>query len=212
MWAARDTEQLLEELGELGRRFRKGEQVKRPRVTLWLASGREASGLVLDVHQNRSGARTVMLQLVGKSNDVLLLPTQHLQAVTLHDVEPAEIVEPPPPSASSPLMIKRHARAVEQRLGQILGRPFELAVVPTEDAGQLLALEHALTKLEPVLVGLTADTVGKEAFVAAVKQLALVTGLAQKLTAFEGIFTITAPVQWAKFDAAALQRELEALL
>ncbi|GEM_PF-3122938 len=70
MWAARDLEQQLEELGELGRRFRKGEQVKRPRVTLWLASGREASGLVLDVHQSRVGARTVALQLGGKSSDL----------------------------------------------------------------------------------------------------------------------------------------------
>src|SRR5437868_2360828 len=118
---ARNPERLLEELGDLARRIRAGEALRRPRVTLHMASARDLSGFVLDVaHEN--GATAVLLHTPPEWN-VAHVPLKGIEAVTVHDV--LGLSRPPSDAAPAPsrLELKRRLIGAESAIAVHIGAP-----------------------------------------------------------------------------------------
>jgi hypothetical protein len=212
-WPSRNLEQLIDDLAHLGRRWKSGEPVRVPRVTLWLRSGATAQGLVMDLHQDRSGTRTVIVR--SQTNeptevDVVHLPWAVIDAITVHDL--AAFDKPPDAllTSTTKLQLERHLANVSEALAQKVGTPIELVA---QAADQLEPLEWLLTQVEEVLLELTTDQRFADGMRGRVRRITLALGVNSGLAFADGALTITTPTAWNKRTGReSLERELRALL
>lgn len=210
----RPMDQLFEELVAVARRWKRGEAVLRPLVTVHLHSGRDVVGAVLDVFEPRmGGGRTLLLsrrgQGRGPETDVLLVPVGHVEAVTLHELPRASAApsnEPP-----SPLQLKRKAKAVSEQVTAVLGSAFTVEVGGAADDAALLALSHALDALGPVLQGICGDTLGRDSLRGAVNRVLVSTAGAASVTLNNGQLQVRAAPD-KRLTAEALKPQVEVLL
>jgi len=216
-WPSRSLEQLFDDLSLLGRRWREGEDVRVPRVTVLLRSGRELTGFVLDVYGDRNGGRTVLLRSPAAAQpagvDVTHVPWATVDAVTVHDVAswdkpPADA--PPPPTREE--LVSR-AAAASEALAEKVGTPIAFELELGDDDVALEPLDWLLRLARTTLLEVAARPAAADALRGRVKQVRLALGI-QPLTAFvDGALVITTPAAWNKRTTAdSLKRELEALL
>ncbi len=212
-WPSRNLEQLVDDLAQLGRRWRAGEPVRVPKVTVWLRSGATVTGEVVDLHQDRSGTRTLVLrQHTGEPAqvDVLHLAWPALDALTVHDL--GTLDKPPETLAASPTraQLERHAADVTEALAQKVGTPIAFVLEPAE---QVEPLDWLLRQVEEVLLELTQDQRFADAMRGRVRQLKLGLSVNAGLVFADGVLTFTTPTAWNKRTSReALERELRALL
>ncbi len=212
-WPSRNLEQLIDDLAHLGRRWRSGEPVRVPRVSVWLRSGATAQGLVMDLHQDRSGTRTLILR--SQTNeptevDVIHLPWSVIDGVTVHDL--AAFDKPPDAllTSTTKLQLERRLANVSEALAQKVGTPIELVIEATEP---LEPLDWLLTQIEEVLLELTSDRRFADAMRGRVRRIKLGLGVNSGLVFADGTLTFTTPTAWNKRTGReSLERELRALL
>src|SRR6185436_861637 len=132
---ARHPERLLEELGDLARRIRMGEALRRPRVTLHMSSARDLSGFVLDVSHEHNQL-TVLLHTPPDWN-VAHVPMKGIEAITVHDV--VGLTRPPAdaPPAPSRLELKRRVAGAEASIAVTVGAPIVITLPEALDEPQL---------------------------------------------------------------------------
>lgn len=218
-WPSRNLEQLLDDLSHLGRRWRSGEPVRLPRVTVTLRSGTQFVGEVLDLHQDRSGTRTVLVHLTGRGPhlpselDVAHLPWSAIDAVTVHDV--GSLARPPDAlirSVSSKEELLRRAANVTEAVAQKVGTPIPivfdgLSEENLEPLGWLLGL------LEDVALELAERPDFADAMRGRVKGVHLGVGRHAHLVFSDGVLTLSTPMAWNdRASPQSLKSELEALL
>lgn len=208
---------MLEELADLGRRWREGENLRLPRVTLHLASGRELSGIVLDMGSDPMTDPSVLLHTPGPNPgqpdwDVAHVTFPAIQAVTVHDVpsqgRPPEGAPPPP----SRLEVKRHVAALESALAAQL-EGVRVTVAWEEDPEALRGLDDLVAALNAVLGDLLRDPDGVSALRAKVKQLQLGVAAEPKVSLSEGVLLVfTAQAHPRRMTRDQLREEIEAVL
>lgn len=217
-WPLRPLDQLLDELALLGQRWKRGEPVRLPRVTVHLRSGRELSGWVLDVHLDRLGSRTVLLRSLGPQGvaevDVAHVPGASVEAVVVHDL--VALDRPPEHGAGAPTRddVHRHLLAAQETLAAAVGTPLEIELALTDADDDLEPLDWLLQHATEVLAAIARrDALAAGALRGRVQTLRLAVGM-QPLTAFaDGVLSITTPASWnRRTDRDSLTRELEALL
>jgi hypothetical protein len=218
-WPSRNLEQLVEELAHLGQRWRAGESVRQPRVSVVLRSGVVLGGVVLDLHHDRSGTRTLLLRELGHAThlpealDVAHVPWGSIEALTVHDV--SSLGRPPesvPISSASRAELERKAANVTEALAQKVGTPIDIKLELTgDDENEPLAWLLAL--VEDVVLDLAQGQHFADAMRGRVKQLKLGVGRHSHLAFIDGVLGIITAMAWNdRTTRESLRRELEALL
>jgi hypothetical protein len=211
-WPSRNLEQLVDDLSVLGGRFRLGDAVRLPRVTIWLRSGQTLAGRVLELHHDRNGTRTLLLQTTAQDTvDVAHIPWSVIEAVTVHDVE--AIDRPPEPQKSvTREQLSQRVANVSEALAQKVGTPIDIEMFPSSDA-ELEPLSWLLTMAEEVLLDVVHDQRIAASLRGRVKKIRLGTGIAGTLVFADGILSFSTPIAWNKRTSReSLRRELEAML
>jgi hypothetical protein len=208
---ARNPERLLEELGELARRIRAGEGLRRPRVTLHLRSARDLSGFVLDV--GREGSTASVLLHTPPEWNVAHVPMAAIEAVTVHDV--LDLSRPPSDAAPAPsrLELRRRLAGAESTLSVQTGAPMPFTLPEPLDEDHLEALGALVPVVTQVLEDVARDETGRTSLVAKVKRIQLAVGDAPHVTLVGDALTImTVASHNKRLAAAGLKRAVEAAL
>jgi hypothetical protein len=216
-WPSRSLEQLFDDLAQLGRRWREGEELRVPRVTVLLRSGLELTGFVLDVHGDRAGGRTVLVRSPAAAHpsgvDVTHVPWATIDALTVHDIAswdkpPADA--PPPPTKEELL---NRASLASEAIAEKVGTPIAIELELGDDDAALEPLDWLLRQVRAALLDVASTPSSADAMRGRVKQVRLTVGI-QPLTAFaDGALVITTPLSWNKRASPdGLRRELAALL
>jgi hypothetical protein len=180
-------DELLSELAALRRREKGGEAVRVPFVTLHLRTGRNFTGRVIKLADDKRGGQTVLFQDTGLDlrsprYDVVHFASTLVEAITVHD---AHTLETPPSSVlrgptPSKLELKRKIVALEQDLsGRMEGASLSIEImwdtVPdSEDA--LVVVQDLVGETEHVLRDLLADPMGLEAIRQKLRKVAIQVG------------------------------------
>jgi hypothetical protein len=212
-WPSRNLEQLVDDLSQLGRRWRAGEPVRVPRVSVWLRSGVTVMGEVVDLHQDRSGTRTLIVRAQTAEPaevDVLHLNWAAIDGLTVHDL--ANLEKPPEALATTTTraQLERRASDVTEALAQKVGTPIAFVLEATD---ALEPLDWLLRAVEEVLLELAQDQRFADAMRGRVRQIKLGLSVNSGLVFADGVLTFTTPTGWNKRTSReALERELRALL
>lgn len=217
-WPSRNLEQLLDDLGALGLRWKAGEPVRLPNVTVHLRSGRDVPGWVLDLHADRHGARTLILRSLGDHHaaqlDVAHIPFGAIEAVTVQDI--VSLDKPPGDVVEAVTRTELQQRLVDayEAIAQAVGTPIELELEDGEDNARNEPLDWLLKHVRRAIVEVAAeDPRSADSLRGKVKKLRLATGLHHHLVFADGVLIFTTPIAWnsrSTFDS--LKRELAALL
>lgn len=208
---ARAPERLLEELGDLARRIRSGENLRRPRVTLHCSSARDLSGFVLDVgHENDH--MTVLLHTPPEWN-VAHVPMTSIEAVTVHDV--LGLSRPPAdaPPAPSRLELRRRIAGAESQIAVQVGAPITFGLPEQLDESDLEPLGALLHALSEALENVARDDHGRLTLQAKVKRVQLVVGEQPHVTLVGDALTVmTVGPHLKRLAPKLLERAIEAAL
>lgn len=153
-WVTRDLEAVLDELAAPEQR----EVV----VTIHLASGQRVTGHVRELVRDRRGA-TLGVQSVPQRGslelDVTVIPLARVEAITVHGAARVEPREPKPAEATSPLELKRRARALGEHLAARAGAPIAIEI----STGDLTVLAPLFEQVRLALEHVCADELGRTA-------------------------------------------------
>lgn len=165
-WVARDLEAHLDELATTARAWRERRAVDRPLVTVHLVSGARHTGVVLDRTR-----QTVVLESAPTRGelDVVVIPVARVEALTLHAVQARAPAAPP--EATSPLELKRRAKALADVLATQLGHP-----VAIEVGADLAVIAPLFETVRVALERVCADELGRTALGERVKAIELAAG------------------------------------
>jgi hypothetical protein len=208
---AKRPERVLEELGELARRTRAGETLRRPRVTLHLKSARDLSGFVLDV--GRDGGEAHVLLHTPPEWNVAHVSMAHIEAVTVHDV--LGLSRPPgdSPPAPSRLELKRRLAGAESSLAVQIGAPISIGLPEELEEDHLEPLGALLPVLTEVLECVARDELGRRSLQAKVKRVQLNVGVEPHVTLVGDALTVmTVTAHARRLPLPTLQRAVEAAL
>jgi hypothetical protein len=208
---ARHPERLLEELGDLARRIRAGEALRRPRVTLHMASARDLSGFVLDV--GHEGNQTTVLLHVPPDWNVAHVPMKGIEAVTVHDV--LGLSRPPADAAPAPsrLELKRRLAGAESSITVQVGAPIVFTLPEALEEEHLEPLGALLPVLSEALENVARDETGRLTLQAKVKRVQLAVGEQAHVTLVGDALTVmTAGAHVRRLAPPLLRRAIEAAL
>lgn len=218
---ARTLEELLSRLAELDKLREKGESVRLPTVTLFLRSGREVQGVLLELRSEPRGGKIVVLHTLSgdtrrSAPDALFVRLDSVDAITVHEL-PA-LFKPPPDAPPPPtkLELKRQLAERQSALAAALGTPLELEVawdsLPPEPEA-LSALDTLGTRAFGVLEALARELMGLEALRAQVRKVRLAVGPSSQVSREGQTLQLTTAVPvttWLAKDD--LLREIEKVL
>ncbi len=206
---------LLEELGHLSDRVAGGEPLRRPRVTLYLRSGRELSGLVLRVrHQGQLPVVLIHLPGGGRTPefDVAHVPLDSVEAVVVHDVVS---LDRPPDSAPSPpgkLELRRRLTAWETSFHTQLGTLIPIDLPELHDA-DVEPLDSLMKQAQQVFDAMAKESLGREALREKVERIRLAVGSLPAVTLNQRTLLITTVHAFPRrMTVASLQAAIEAVL
>ncbi len=208
---ARAPERLLEELGDVSRRIRSGESLRRPRVTLHMASARDLHGYVLDVG-HEAGHMTVLLHTPPEWN-VAHVPMKSIEAVTIHDV--LGLSRPPAdaPPAPSRLELRRRLAGAESAIAVQVGAPIAFTLPEQLDEQDLEPLGALLPALSEALENVARDEKGRVSLQAKVKRVQLAVGEQPHVTLVGDALTVmTVNAHPRRLAPKMLERAIEAAL
>lgn len=155
--------QALEVLVRQGRRWKKGEPVRLPGVTLHLASGRDVEGVIVDAVEQHGQTTYVFSPLGGpRRGDLMLVPLGAIEVVSLH--EPGALTKTNPAlEAVAPSMqqLERRARSLEEQLAAV-GSLVRVELPRLEEGPARAALGQLLEALAGALALVTATEAGRE--------------------------------------------------
>lgn len=218
---ARTLEELLTRLAELQPLRARGEPVRLPQVTLFLRSGRELRGFLLEQREDSRGNRALVLQALGGDGrraepDAHFVRPESIEAITVHDLPSLHQPQrggPPPPSK---LELRRKLGERQATLAAALGTPLEVQVdwerLPAEPEA-LAALDTLASRAFGILEELTRELMALESLRANVRQVHLAVGSAsQVLREGQRLLLVTSlfPTGWMSREA--LQQALEKVL
>jgi hypothetical protein len=195
-WVAQDLEAHLEELATTARAWRERRAVDRPLVTIHLASGARHTGVVLE---RVSGTLVLQSAPARGELDVIVVPIARIEALTLHDVR--ERAPAPPPEASSPLELKRRAKALSDQLAAQLAHPVSIEV-----GNELAVVAPLFESARVALDRVCADELGRAALAERVHAIQITSG-ASGVTLANQRLVISGPLAPER-----LQTQLDAVL
>ena len=164
-WVTRDLEAVLDELAAPER-----EVV----VTIHLASGQRVVGNVHELVRDRRGATLGVRSLPQRGSvelDVTVIPVSRVEAITVHGALRPEPRATKPAEATSPLELKRRARAFADQLSAQVGAPIAIEV-----DGELAALAPLFEQVRIALEHVCADELGRAALAQRVRTVRLAAG------------------------------------
>lgn len=172
--------QLLHELHDLHTRFRGGDPIELPQVTVMLTSGQSLRGEVIQLDQ--AGVETVLLlRVVDPGYDVLYLPQSFVAGVMVHYTEAnlhllsSGTIRPLDEAVPSRLALNRQAQAIGEALRvRRLNCPVQLNwdLLPMTNAS-LQVIGQFLQDLQSILVAIQADDIGSIALETQVQQIVI---------------------------------------
>lgn len=204
--SARALDELVEDLAQLQQRELRGEPVRVPRVTLHLSSGRELSGMVLQLTQLRHGA-AVLVRTGAQTRheagaDATYVPLSAIEALTVHEAashaealsrgapEPSSL-EPPPTRLAARRAVEGHRRELTALLLQDLG--WEVGIDGTPDGEPLRALVRLSADVASALKATAGDELGRSAITSSLQRVVLVNGQPAGVALEEGVLRVTSP-------------------
>jgi hypothetical protein len=184
---AKRVETMLLELAQLRRRAKQGENVVVPLATLYLASGRAATGFVLDLGEDRRGP-CVLFQLPGDDprsprTDVLYVEPASIEGLVVHDAgSVAHLLSfgaidtapgtPPPSRLELRRRAEEHARAVSDLLGAPIALEIAWEGVP-DSKEAMFSLGELLADALSAVKKIAEDAFGKGELARQVKRIRL---------------------------------------
>ncbi len=196
----RSAEAVLEELADLHARRAAGEALRVPRVTVHLRTGRDFTGSVLKVGEDRPGrGRHALLHLPGPDPrsvelDALHLPLDAVLAVTVHDApslaeSPAEL-PPPPTRFALKQRIADLSAWLGDRIGGIVACEISWDAVP-ESGEPLRALGDLIDHLRAIVDGIAGEPIGREALRSKLRKIWLGVGSHPSVALTDGTLLVT---------------------
>ena len=201
-WVTRDLEAVLDELAA-------PEHERDVVVTVHLASGQRVIGHVRELVRDRRGATLGVESLPQRGSielDVTVIPLARIEALTVHGAVQPEPRETKPAAASSPLELKRRARALAEQVTAQVGAPIAIEI----DAGELAVLAPLFEQVRLALEHVCADELGRAALGQKVRTVRLAIGAPGVALANQTLTATTATDQ--PLAGARLQSAIDALL
>lgn len=218
---ARPIYQILDALQSASIDEVKAGEMKAPRVTLLLRSGREIFGRVTALREVR-GSATVLMQTGGDNrwdmgSDVTYIPFESVEAIIVHDA-PSHVellsdgavqsIDPPPTRLNARRMLETDKQAAITAMARQLD--WSTPIDELEEGDGLRALTQLSASTASVLTELMNDALGREA-------LNGITGVrfekgalsAGKVASF---LVVRSPMQQERIDAVSLKTVIEAAL
>lgn len=202
---ARPLDELLEALAALQGRELRGEPVTVPRVTVFLTSGRELSGTVLQYTALRHGAvvlvRTGALSQYDVGWDASYVPLSAIEAVTVHDaashagaLSPGGLspsAEPPPTRLGARRAVESHHRELAARLrGEIA---WSASIDEMPDGEPLRALVRCSHDVASALEAAGRDELGRTTILARIQRVRIEHGEAEHVGLEGDMLRVTGP-------------------
>jgi hypothetical protein len=183
---------VLESLSALSARVRAGLPIERPLVTLHLRSGRDLTGAVLAVADERLRGAQVLLHVAGTSRaaeEVVFVAVAEVEALRLHDARALDAA-PKAGDVPTPLEAKRRAAALGKSIGEIVGAAIEVELQGTADA-LLEPLGALLAQVDEVMRAVAKDDMGREAVRTKIARVRLTVREATGVELRDKVLTIT---------------------
>ncbi len=210
----RPLDEILGELCALRARRETDAAVQVPRVTLHLRSGRDLSGEVLRLGDEVRTGRWLVLHDHGPDPrrvelDAVYLPLASIEAITVHGAGTLASEA----AAPTRLELKRRLAQLGARLaaaGTAATAEVDWVATPEDDAARR-ALGELTAALEPALLAIGADALGRAALVDKVRRVVLAVGAGRAVTLADGALRVVVPLEGAP-DRDELRGELERVL
>ncbi|GEN06024.1 hypothetical protein SAMN05443572_102858 [Myxococcus fulvus] len=222
--SARPLVEVLDDLAALQKRELRGEQVRLPRVTLHLRSGRELSGTILALAQLRQDVFVLVRGGAPSRNDAgsdaTYVALGSIEALTVHDA--AGFVGTLAPEGLSPLAepaptrlgARRLMEAQRKELVALLGGElsWEPAIDKTADGEPLRGLVLLANAVAGALKATANAELGREAVKAGIQRV-IIEGGGRRLGLEGGILHVSAPLEEDDVPSVeTLTTEIETLL
>ncbi|HVG57934.1 MAG TPA: hypothetical protein VNA24_05225 [Hyalangium sp.] len=205
-WNVEGVDATLSVLQKLVWSQQSGIPVELPRMTLLLRSGREVTGVLREILEDRRESRAVLVWVPRRrgmlSDDLVIVPVGNIEAITVHDAPAFGALRRDAAPALSLLELRRRLAGLETWLRAQLETQVSVGLgadVQTTSAKDLRALGFLLDHARAVLEALIKDEAGKAALREEIQRIHLgvayhknvsVTGTTLELT------TGRRPVDW----------------
>jgi hypothetical protein len=191
----RRLEAMLDELSALATAVTAGAPLRRPRVTLYLSSGRSLEGELLEVIRD-GGVSMVSLQFPHPSSDTAFVPLTSLEALSVRDVTELDkrVSDTPAPS----VLTLRRAFSLAGDRWRTLRLPLNFTLPEDlNDDTTREALMEVLGHVEAAVEGLQTDELGRAALTQPL-EFKFAMGSTAGVTRDGAVLTVTVPQHFAQ--------------
>jgi len=202
-WVTRDLEAVLDELAAPA-------PEREVVVTIHLASGQRVVGHVHELVRDRRGATLGVRSLPQRGSvelDLTMISVSRVEAITVHGALRPEPRATKPQEATSPLELKRRARAFGEQLSAQVGSPIAIEIEP----GELATLAPLFEQLRLTLERVCADELGRAALAQRVRAIRLGVGTSAGVAMDVQTLVVTTATA-EPLGGARLQSTIDALL
>lgn len=179
-WKAYGVGAVINALQRIAGRRGVGIPLRLPRMTLLMRSGRNVSGLLRDVLEDRHEGRILLVHVPRESGmpeeDVVLVPVNTVEAISVHDVPAFGSLGRDAPPTPSLLQLRRRLAALELKLRGHTEASVSVGLAlggQAPSAQELRALGFLAERAHEVLLALAEDKTGRAALRAKVQRLQL---------------------------------------
>ncbi|MEE3719961.1 hypothetical protein V2H45_24805 [Tumidithrix elongata RA019] len=177
---------LVSELNGLQDRFRSGEQLEIPEITLLLDAGHSLSGVIVQITKSSSSNfpepdATLLLQHRDNAMNISYIPIVSIRGITVHyndrnlHLLSSGKIKPFSGKVPSRLELERKARSLSELLA---GLAISIAwdEIPCSDQA-LQSLDLMLADLESVMIGIQSDDMGRTSLQGQVERIEIRVGM-----------------------------------